>query len=133
MRHYAKWMREHRHKRERTMEPAIVNDEKTKSAKTLTTVIYALYAASLFIGITCSVAIIINYVKRDDVAGTFLESHFRWQIRTFWFGLLWGVLGGLTLLLFIGWLILAANGIWFIYRIVKGFLNLNDNKPMYEF
>ena len=115
------------------MEPAIVNDEKTKSAKTLTTVIYALYAASLFIGITCSVAIIINYVKRDDVAGTFLESHFRWQIRTFWFGLLWGVLGGLTLLLFIGWLILAANGIWFIYRIVKGFLNLNDNKPMYEF
>ena len=114
------------------MEPAIVNDEKTKSAKTLTTVIYALYAASIFIGITGLVAVIINYVKRDDVAGTFLESHFRWQIRTFWFGLLWAILGGVALLLVIGWFILAANGIWVIYRIVKGFLKLNDNKPMYE-
>ncbi len=114
------------------MEPAIVNDEKTRSAKKLTTVIYALYAASLFIGVTCIVAIIINYVKRDDVAGTFLASHFRWQIRTFWFGLLWSVIGAITLLLVIGWVILAASGIWFIYRIVKGYLNLNDNKPMYQ-
>ena len=63
------------------------------SAKTLTTIIYALYGASFLLGFTAIVAIVMNYVKKDDVAGTFLESHFRWQIRTFWFGLLWAALG----------------------------------------
>ena len=104
---------------------------KEQSAKTLTTIIYALYAASLFVGITAIIAIVMNYIKKDDVAGTFLESHFRWQIRTFWFGLLWSFIGAMTYLLAIGWLVLVANGVWVIYRIVKGWLNLNDNKPMY--
>jgi len=102
-----------------------------ESAKTLTTVIYALYAASYFVGVTAIVAIVMNYVKREDVAGTYLESHFRWQIRTFWFGLLWGVLGAITLMLIVGWFVLIANGIWIIYRIVQGWLRLNDGKPMY--
>jgi uncharacterized membrane protein len=105
--------------------------EVDQSAKNLTTIIYALYAASFLIGITAIAAIVMNYVKKDDVAGTFLESHFRWQMRTFWFGLLWGVIGVLTMMILIGWPILIANGIWIIYRIVKGWLNLNDNKPMY--
>jgi uncharacterized membrane protein len=83
------------------------------------------------VGITAIVAIVMNYVKKDDVAGTFLESHFRWQIRTFWFGLLWGILGCITTVVGVGWLVLAANGIWLIYRIVKGWLRLNDNKAMY--
>lgn len=111
------------------METVEVNN--TNSAKTLTTIIYALYAASFVFGITGIVAIIMNYVKKDDVAGTFLESHFRWQIRTFWFGLLWGVLGAATWIFVVGWFVLIANAIWFIYRIVKGWLYLNDNKPMY--
>ena len=102
-----------------------------KSAKTLTTVIYALYAASYVVGITAIVAIVMNYVKKEDVAGTFLESHFRWQIRTFWFGLLWGVLGGITFIIVVGWFILIADCIWIIYRIVKGWLRLYDDKPMY--
>ncbi|MGZ8239016.1 MAG: DUF4870 family protein [Methylobacter sp.] len=102
-----------------------------ESAKTLTTVIYALYAASYFVGVTAIVAIVMNYVKRDDVVGTFLESHFRWQIRTFWFGMLWGALGAITMMFIIGWFVLIANGIWIIYRIVKGWLRLNDGKPMY--
>ncbi|MGZ5055892.1 MAG: DUF4870 family protein [Methylobacter sp.] len=102
-----------------------------ESAKTLTTVIYALYAASYFVGVTALVAIVMNYVKREDVAGTFLESHFRWQIRTFWFGMLWGVLGAISALFIVGWFVLTANGIWIIYRIVKGWLYLNDGKPMY--
>ncbi|HOJ70535.1 MAG TPA: hypothetical protein PLR38_01700 [Syntrophorhabdaceae bacterium] len=113
------------------MEATIIAPEKEQSAKTLTTVIYALYAASFLIGITAIVAIVMNYVKKEDVAGTFLESHFRWQIRTFWFGLLWGAIGVITYFFVIGWLILMANGIWIIYRIVKGWLRLNDNKPMY--
>jgi uncharacterized membrane protein len=106
-------------------------DEKLKSLKTLTTVVYILYAASFFVGITAIVAIIVNYVKKDDAAGTWLESHFRWQIRSFWFGLAWGVLGALTVVIGIGWVILCVDGIWFIYRLVKGWLYLNDSKPMY--
>ena len=109
----------------------ISNTEQEKSAKNLTTLIYALYAASFLIGITSIVAIVMNYIKKEDVAGTFLESHFRWQIRTFWFGMLWGVLGAITFFLVIGWFVLIANVIWVIYRIAKGWLRLNDNKPMY--
>jgi len=95
-------------------------------------VIYALYAASFLLVITAIVAIVINYVKKGDVTGTFLESHFRWQIRTFWFGLLWGVLGAIASLVIVGWFVLVANVVWIIYRIVKGWLLLNDNRPMYE-
>ena len=102
-----------------------------KSARNITMVIYALYAASFVVGITAIVAIIMNYVKKEDVAGTFLESHFRWQIRTFWFALLWGAIGGITFIVIIGWFVLIADGIWVIYRIVKGWLRLNDGKAMY--
>jgi uncharacterized membrane protein len=109
----------------------ITSTENVESAKTLTTVIYALYAASYFVGVTAIVAIVMNYVKREDVAGTYLESHFRWQIRTFWFGMIWGALGAITMVFIIGWFVLIANGIWIIYRIVKGWLRLNDGKPMY--
>lgn len=105
--------------------------ENERSGKTLTTIIYALYAAAFLVGITAIVAIIMNYVKKKDVAGTFLESHFRWQIRTFWFGFLWGAIGAITFLIAIGWVVLIANAIWIVYRIVKGLLRLNDNKPMY--
>ncbi len=110
---------------------AVANAEIEKSAKSLTTLIYVLYAASFLVGITAIVAIIMNYLKKGDVAGTFLESHFRWQIRTFWFGLLWSVVGGLLMVVVVGWAVIAANFVWLIYRIVKGFLRLNENKPMY--
>ena len=110
---------------------ATIEDEKASSNKQITTIIYALYAASLFIGVTCLVAIVMNYVKRDDVAGTFLESHFRWQMRTFWFSLLWTIIGLIAFVIIIGWFVLGAAYMWFIYRIVKGWLRLSENKPMY--
>ncbi|MFN3397168.1 MAG: DUF4870 family protein [Sulfurimicrobium sp.] len=100
------------------------------SARTLTAVVYALQAIAFFFGITAIVAIVINYVKIDDVQGTWLESHFRWQIRTFWFGLLWGVIGAVTFILIVGWFILAADAVWVIYRIVKGWLKLNEGKEV---
>jgi len=105
--------------------------EKLDSLKTLVLVVYALQAAGFFVGITWIVAVVIDYVKREEAAGTWLESHFRWQIRTFWFGLLWGVIGGILCIVFIGFAVLFANAVWMIYRIVKGWLNLNDGKPMY--
>ncbi len=118
---------------------------------TLTHVIYALHAASLVTGIVgvativgafltgwpSIIAVILNYAKRSDVRGTWLETHFRWQIRTFWFGALWV---GLCLLfvvltlgigIFIAWAPLAIVGFWFIYRIARGWLALLERRPMY--
>ena len=108
----------------------VTDKTKIKSLRSLTQVVYVLYALSYFTGITAIVGIIINYIKKEEVAGTWLESHFRWQIRTFWFGLLWAAIGALTSFILIGFAILFANFCWIIYRIVKGWLNLNDNKPM---
>ena len=102
-----------------------------QSLKNIATAVYALQAVSFLLVITYFIAVILNYIKRDDARGTWLESHFRWQIRTFWFGLLWFVLGGLTFFIVIGWAILFAAALWLIYRILKGWLNLNDGKPMY--
>jgi uncharacterized membrane protein len=101
-----------------------------KSLKTLTMVVYALQGAGFLVGITWIVAVVMDYVKRDEAKGTWLESHFSWQIRTFWWGLLWAVIGAITFLVIVGWFILAADTVWIIYRIVKGWLYLNDNKPI---
>ena len=105
-------------------------DDKLASLKTLTTVIYGLYALSLVIGVTSIVAIVLNYIKKDDVRGTWLESHFTWQIRTFWWCLVWGVVGWITFIILIGWIVWGVAFVWFVYRIAKGWLNLNENKPM---
>jgi uncharacterized membrane protein len=72
------------------------------------------------------IAVIINYVKRGEARGTFLESHFRWQIRTFWFAFLWCVIGGMLFVTLVG-IPLAigvffAAGVWAIYRIARGWL-----------
>jgi uncharacterized membrane protein len=107
------------------------NEERLKSLKTLALVVYALQALAFLNGITAIVAIVINYIKREEAAGTWLESHFRWQIRTFWFGLLWALIGAILFIVVIGWFVLMADAIWIIYRIVKGWLNLNEGKPMY--
>ena len=117
---------------------------------TWTQVIYGLHAVSLLSGILGAatvvgaflvgwpsiIAVILNYVKRSDVRGTWLESHFRWQIRTFWFGLLWVclffVFGVMTLgiIFLVAWIPLGLVAIWFVYRVVRGWLALNDRKPM---
>ncbi len=114
--------------------PALPDPEtdRLQSLERMTLVIYALQAASVFLGISLIAAIIVNYIKRDDVRGTWLESHFRWQIRSFWFFLLWAALGCLLFLIVIGYFILIAAGIWLIYRIAKGWVFLSEKKPMYQ-
>jgi uncharacterized membrane protein len=101
-----------------------------KSLKTVVTVVYALQAVGFFIGISWIVGVVLDYIKRDDAAGTWLESHFRWQIRTFWWGLLWGVIGGLLTLVVVGVAVLFALAVWIVYRIAKGWMNLAEGKPM---
>jgi len=119
---------------------------------TYTHVIYALHALSVLIGLTSSVtvigsfvfgvpsiiAVIMNYVRQSDARGTFLESHFRWQIRTFWFTALWMVLVSaisfLLLIVLVGvltWFLgLAIVSLWLIYRVLRGWLALRDRKAM---
>ena len=121
------------------------------SAVTWTHLIYGLHAFSLATGIIGAativgafltgwpsiIAVILNYLKRGDVRGTWLESHFRWQIRTFWFGLLWVclcmafVVFTLGVGIVVAWLPLGLVALWFVYRVVRGWLALRDGKPMY--
>ena len=97
----------------------------------ITHVIYGLMALSYLTGgLGALAAIILNYIKQDEIKGTPLESHFRWQMRTFWFGLLWTVLSLLLMFVAIGFVTMFAAVVWHIYRIAKGWMRLNDGKPM---
>ena len=127
-----------------------MNSPDERSLVNWTHLIYGLHAFSLLTGIfgTATVvgmfltgwpsliAVILNYVKRSDVRGTWLESHFRWQIRTFWFGLLWILLCilfvfmTLGLGMFVVWIPVGLVALWFIYRVARGWIALNDRRPM---
>jgi uncharacterized membrane protein len=118
----------------------------------VTHVVYALHALGLCLGAFGAasvlgsflfgwpsiIAVILNYVKRGDARGTWLESHFTWQIRTFWYALLWAVLVALVsipltvVIIGIGlWALgMAVLGVWAIYRIARGWLRLKDHQPM---
>jgi uncharacterized membrane protein len=120
---------------------------------TYTHAIYALHALAVLIGVTTAasivgsfiggipsiVAVIMNYARRSATRGSFLESHFRWQIRTFWFALMWAVLIWAVSLPLVVVLVgiatlyagFVALGVWIIYRVVRGWLALRDRRPMY--
>ncbi len=104
--------------------------EELASLKTVTTVVYALQALSFFWGVPALVAVVINYLKRDDARGTVYESHFDWQIRSFWWGLLWSVIGLLLAVVLVGFLVMFIAWIWMVYRVVKGWLKLTDGQPV---
>ena len=132
------------------MADAVIGREPDPSLVTTTQVTYALHALGLAIGAFGAstvigafvfgwpsiIAVVINYIKRNDARGTWLESHFTWQIRTFWFALLWtlvvGVVGALLVIVLVGFAIWAiglfALGIWAIYRIVLGFTRLQKRQ-----
>ena len=114
----------------------------------LTHIIYGLHAVAVVVGVTSAatvaggfvfglpslIAVFLNYPKRGDVHGTWLESHFRWQIRTFWFTFLWLVIYGLLIITIIGipiaWILIALLGIWVAYRVIRGWVALAGVKPM---
>jgi len=134
------------------MNTQVMTVEANSSLVRLTHITYGLHAIGLalgifgastvvgaFLGLPSVAALIINYVKRDDARGTWLESHVSWQIRTFWWVLAWAVLivlvsAPLVLLLGLGlvtgWVGLAALGLWAIYRIARGWMRLNAHQPM---
>ena len=96
--------------------------------KKYTFAIYILQAFGFVLPFTPIIAVIINHVKADDVKGSWLQTHFSWQKRTFWFGLLWIIVGSVLTSILIGYLILGGLTIWFIYRIAKGWIYLADGK-----
>jgi len=126
--------------------------EPDPSLVTTTHVTYALHALGLAIGAFGAstvigaflfgwpsiIAVIINYVKRNETRGTWLESHFTWQIRTFWFAVLWsciiGILGAVFLIVLVGlgiWIVgFFILGVWAIYRIARGWLRLRDRRAV---
>lgn len=115
---------------------------------TLAHVIYALHAFSAVTGIASSalivtaflsgwpsiIAVILNYVKRSEVRGTWLDSHFSWQIRTFWFALLWLVIGAILFITVVGipfaFALWIATGLWVLYRIIRGWLALLSQRTL---
>jgi len=127
-------------------------EQRSESLVNWTKAIYALHAFSLLTGILGAatvvgafltgwpsiIAVILNYLKRSEVQGTWLESHFRWQIRTFWYGLLWVslcvlfVIGTLGIGILVAWLPLGIVSIWFIYRVARGWIALNSRRLMYR-
>ena len=115
---------------------------------TLTHVIYGLHAFSAITGLTSAafvvtsflsgwpsiIAVVINYVKRNETRGTYLDSHFGWQIRTFWYAVLWLVVAGLLIMTLVGVVVgvplLLIMGLWVLYRIARGWITLANGKPM---
>ncbi len=130
-------------------EPTEIRAGPPPSLLSVTHAIYALHTLSILIGVTTAVtvigafvfgvpsiiAVVINYFKRDEARGTFLDTYFRWQIRTFWLALFWFVIGAMLFVTVIGvplaLMIWFGDGIWAIYRIARGWLALRDGKPMY--
>lgn len=120
----------------------------TQGLVTLTHIIYALHAITVLTGLLTPVlivtafltgwpsllAVILNYVKRSETRGTYLESHFSWQIRTFWFAVFWMVLSGLLVITLIGipvaFILVSIAGIWVLYRVIRGWLRLNSRQAM---
>ena len=114
----------------------------------LTHFIYGLHAIAVLVGVTSAAtvaggfvfglpslcAVLLNYLKRGDVNGTWLESHFRWQIRTFWFTLAWLFVYGLLIITIIGiplaWILIAILGLWVGYRVIRGWSALFGLRPM---
>ncbi|MGM0560153.1 MAG: DUF4870 family protein [Pseudomonadota bacterium] len=91
--------------------------------KMMPLVVYILYLTGFVVGITPVIGVIMAYINRGT-APAWLQTHYSLQIRTFWIGLLLSIIGAITALIFIGWLVLLATAIWFIARCVKGLMHL---------
>ena len=111
-------------------------EEKIKKERTMVKITYALFALSIFIQVLAIVACIIAYIKREDVKETYLATHYDWLIKTFW--ILLGVGVGCVLLMILSFglgtglsvVLIIGAGIWYLYRVIKGFLKFNDALPI---
>ena len=110
--------------------PEIVPQPSNESpvSTTVPTIIYVLYLASLILGITSIVGVVMAYINKGE--GNYLDSHYQFQIRTFWIGLLYSVIGVLLTAILIGWIVLLFVLVWLIVRCAKGLKYLGRGQPM---
>ena len=107
------------------------SEQKDKELRQFVFIVYILQAVFFVFVVTPVFGMIINYIKKDDLLKSRYSSHYRWQQNTFWFGLLWMFLSVMTYFFLIGFVVFFFLGIWYIYRIVKGWLYLVDGKELY--
>lgn len=91
---------------------------------------YGLYAAAVLFPVTAVAGVILAYLKQNEAQGTWLATHFRWLIRTFWFMLLWSAIGMVLFFAMVGWLVFLVAALWYIYRVVLGWVSLAERRPM---
>jgi uncharacterized membrane protein len=113
------------------MTEAALPEAEEKKLGDLALAVYVLQAVGFVIGLTWVVGAVINYVKIGEVRNTWLETHFNWQLRTFWIGLAGLIAAWVLTIVKIGFLVGLGVTSWAIYRVVKGWLALNERKPMY--
>jgi len=114
-----------------TAEVTDVSSVTPVTGRTLAHVVYALQTVALVTGIPMLIGVIINYVTRGEVRDSWVDSHYRWQIRTFWYSVLWTVLGTVTVVILVGYLVLTLAYLWLIYRIAIGWIKLSNAESMY--
>jgi uncharacterized membrane protein len=117
-------------RRAKSGHPLMPTTTEADKMRTIVLVVNALYAASFLVGVTSLVAVVLAYMKRPEAVGTIWEGHLTYAIRTFWMGLIMGLIGVLLLFVLIGVPILIFVAVWFVVRIVRGFLAWNDNMPI---
>lgn len=97
----------------------------------LANIIYFLQALAFLLGgVTFIIAVLLNYLNMHRVKGTWLESHYKWQIKTFWFALLFVLIGTATVPFLFGFVVLAGGIIWTVHRIARGWISLNKSKEV---
>jgi uncharacterized membrane protein len=118
------------------MSQQLVLDSHLQDAKQFARIMYLAHAITFFfsLGMLSFIPLIVNYVKRPDTAGTMVYSHHTWMIRTFWFYALWMIVGYVLVVTIIGllvaWIVFGAAWLWHAYRLIKGFVDLNNNRAM---
>lgn len=118
------------------MSQQLILDNNVQQAKTLAWCLYLVHGASfvLSLGAFSFIPLFINYLKRDESAGTFVHSHHNWQIRSFWWYVFWIVVGAVLWMTLIGiplaFLVWGLAWLWKAYRLLRGFIDLNNNTPM---
>lgn len=119
------------------MTQELVLEGKLSDAKQLARILYIVHGLTFFfsLGMLSVLPLIVNYIKRPDTVGTLVHSHHTWMIRSFWFYILWIVIGAVFFVTFIGipvaWLIWVGAWVWKAYRLIRGFMDLNNNRAMY--
>ncbi|MES2489175.1 MAG: hypothetical protein V4607_05220 [Pseudomonadota bacterium] len=115
------------------MNELIINDvdKATEAERTTLTIAYVLHVIGPFTAFLLNIAgLILNHIKAAETNNQYIRSHHVWMLRTFWWSLLWSIIGGVLCLILVGYVVLAIVGLWWLYRVVRGLINYAEQRPM---